>query len=225
MNPIEAVLDATSRCLVTIHGLSDDQVRGPSLLPGWTRGHVVAHIALNAHGMARALRGARTGAPVPMYDSQEARDAEVGAAAGGTATELASSAQLACLRLAGELRLMKALTAVERTPGGPVLTAPQLVDARWREVEVHHADLDAGYAPSDWPLPFASALLEDLVRHRSGELDLTLHVRDLEQTLLVGRGGHGVAGGAADLAWWLSGRGTGAGLASTRPLPTLGPWR
>jgi maleylpyruvate isomerase len=225
VNPIEALLEATTRCLATIDALTDEQVRAPSLLPGWSRGHVAAHIGLHAQGMARALRGARTGEPAPMYDSQESRDADIDARAGSTATELASSVQMQCLRLAGELRLMKAVTTIDRLPGGPSMTAPELVVARWREVEVHHADLDAGYGPGDWPVAFASYLLDDLAQDRGGELDLTLHARDIDRTVLVGRGGHGVAGSAADLAWWLSGRGDGQALASTRPLPTLGPWR
>lgn len=225
MNPIEAVLDATTRCLATIDSLTDQQLREPSGLPGWTRGHVVAHIANHAQGMGRALRGLRTGAPVPIYDSQESRDADVEARSGSTAAELASYAQLACLRLAGELRLVKAVGEVERIPGGPRFTIPELVEARWREVEIHHADLDAGYGPTDWPLAFAAYLLEDVAQHRGDEVDLTLHARDLDKTVLVGRGGHGVAGTAADLAWWLTGRGHGEGLTSTRPLPTLGAWR
>ncbi|HWI42484.1 MAG TPA: maleylpyruvate isomerase family mycothiol-dependent enzyme [Nocardioides sp.] len=225
MNPIEAVLDATDRCLSTIDALTDEQLRGPSGLPGWSRGHVVAHIGGHAHGSARALRGLRTGGPVAVYDSQEARDAEVEARSGAPAAELASYVQLGCLRLAGELRLMKAVGEVERVPGGPRFTIPELVEARWREVEVHHADLDAGYRPADWPTAFAAYLLEDVAEQRGKELDLTLHARDLEKTVLVGRGGHGVAGTAADLAWWLTGRGDGEGLTSTRPLPTLGAWR
>lgn len=225
MNPIEAVLEATTRFLTTLGGLTDDQLRGDSALPGWTRGHVAAHVGLHAHGVARALRGARTGEPLAIYDSQEARDSDIEARSGGSAEELSSFNQMAALRLSGELRLMKALVTVERTPGGPQIAAPALVETRWREVEIHHADLLVGYRPSDWPAPFAAYLLEQLARDRADEVNLTLHARDLDRTVLVGRGGHGVAGTAGDLAWWLVGRGDGGALTSTRALPTLGPWR
>lgn len=225
VNPIEALLEATTRYLETVGQLTDDELRSASALPGWTRGHVVAHVALNAHGMARALRGARLGEPVPVYDSQDVRDADIEERSAGSAGELAAFNQMAALRLAGELRLMKALATVERTPGGPEIAAPDLVEMRWREVEIHHADLLVGYRPSDWPAPFATYLLEQVARDRSPEVDITLHARDLDRTFLLGRGGHGVAGGAGDLAWWLVGRGEGEGLTSTRPLPTLGPWR
>lgn len=225
LNPVAAALDATSRYLATVASLTDGELAGPSLLPGWTRGHVVAHVALNAQGMARALRGMRTGEPVPVYDSREAREADIEERAGGSAEELASLSQLACLRLAGELRLMKALGDVDLVPGGPTLTTAGLVDARWREVEVHHADLGLAYSPADWPVPFAAHLLHTAAEDRGAEgVALTLHARDLGETVLVGPGGHGVAGAAAALAWWLVGRGDGADLAVTRPLPTLGPW-
>jgi maleylpyruvate isomerase len=226
LNPVAAALDATSRYLSTVATLSDEQLREPSLLPGWSRGHVVAHVALNAQGIARALRGLRTGEPVARYDSPEARDADIEARAGQGAEELAGLSQLACLRLAGELRLMPALGQVDTFPGGPSVSIADLVDARWREVEVHHADLGLDYGPADWPLPFAARLLHELAEDRGEQgVALTLHARDLGETLLVGPGGHGVAGSAADLAWWLSGRGDGTALAVTRPLPDLAPWR
>jgi len=225
VNPIEAVLEATDRYLSALGAVADEQLREPSLLPGWTRGHVVAHVALNAHGLARALRGARTGEPLAVYDSQEARDADVGARAGDSAEDLRALSQMAALRLAGELRLMKAGVTIERTPGGRIIDAPSVVGMRWREVEIHRADLGLDYAPTDWPAPFAAYLLEETAEDRDEELRLTLHALDIERTVLVGGGGHAVSGTAGDLAWWLVGRGVGEGLTSTRPLPTLGAWR
>ena len=37
---------------VRIDGLTEDQARGLSRLPGWTRGHLLTHIARNADGLA-----------------------------------------------------------------------------------------------------------------------------------------------------------------------------
>ncbi len=223
-NPITAVLEATHRYLQTVATLTDEQLREPSLLPGWTRGHVVAHVALNAHGLARALRGLRTGDPVPVYDSQEQRDADIEAYAGGSAADLASLSQMACLRIAGELRLIKAVGTVERTPGGRVMTVVDVVEARWREVEIHHADLGVGYTAADWPVDFAAYLLEKVAEQRGEQVDATLHAQDIGRTVRVGKGGHGIAGTAAALAWWLVGRGDGDDLVAIRGLPTLGPW-
>ncbi|MGH3319683.1 MAG: maleylpyruvate isomerase N-terminal domain-containing protein, partial [Streptosporangiaceae bacterium] len=72
-----ALTVATDRLVATIDGLSDEDVRGPSLLPGWTRGHVLAHIARNADAMRNLVTSARTGADIPMYPSRERRDADI----------------------------------------------------------------------------------------------------------------------------------------------------
>ena len=58
---------AHSRLLVTVGGITDEQVRGPSRLPNWTIGHVLTHIARNADGHARRLDGALRGEDLPRY--------------------------------------------------------------------------------------------------------------------------------------------------------------
>ena len=73
---------ATGRLLATTAALADPEVREPSLLPGWTRGHVLSHIARNADGLINLLRWAHTGTQIPMYASQQARDADIEAGAG-----------------------------------------------------------------------------------------------------------------------------------------------
>ena len=40
----------------------------PSLLPGWTRGHVLTHIARNADSFVRVLEAARQGEVVTQYE-------------------------------------------------------------------------------------------------------------------------------------------------------------
>jgi maleylpyruvate isomerase len=37
------------------------------------------------------------------------------------------------------------------------------VRARWREVEVHHVDLDIGYGPDDWPTEFVETFLTRMI--------------------------------------------------------------
>ena len=65
--------DATQRLLGTARLLTDPDLREPSLLPGWTRGHVLAHLAGNADAMRSLLAGARAGQDRPAYASAEAR--------------------------------------------------------------------------------------------------------------------------------------------------------
>ena len=51
---------------------------------------------------------------------------------------------------------------MERMPGGPPFSADECIDMRWREVEIHHADLGAGYTAADWPPAFTTYLLGSL---------------------------------------------------------------
>ena len=39
---------------------------------------------------------------------------------------------------------------------------------RHREVDIHHADLDAGYGPADWPEDFLDEMFDRVVRDRDG---------------------------------------------------------
>ena len=58
-----ALLEAGTRRLVrTVDAMTDEQWPQPSLLPGWSRAHVVAHLTLNAEGLAARARGRARGA-------------------------------------------------------------------------------------------------------------------------------------------------------------------
>src|SRR4051812_336966 len=85
---IEVIDEATAHLLRTIDGLTDDQARGDSLLPGWTRGHVLTHIARNAEALINLTVWARTGVRTPMYASREVRAATIEAQSGRPADEL-----------------------------------------------------------------------------------------------------------------------------------------
>ena len=52
---------ATGQLLQTVAQFTDADVRAPSLLPTWSRGHVLTHLARNADGGRRLLLWARTG--------------------------------------------------------------------------------------------------------------------------------------------------------------------
>src|SRR5215467_5296875 len=85
---IERIAEAHSRLIESASALSDDQLREPSLLPGWSRGHVLAHVARNADGLANLLTWARTGIETPQYSSWEARDAQIDEGSGQPADEI-----------------------------------------------------------------------------------------------------------------------------------------
>src|ERR671910_2993240 len=61
----------------TVDTLSADDLGAPSLLPGWSRAHVVAHLALNGYALAAVVDGVARGETVAMYESDAQRDAEI----------------------------------------------------------------------------------------------------------------------------------------------------
>src|SRR5215213_2212164 len=84
---------ASRRLLAGLAELSDAHLRAPSLLPGWTRGHVVTHLCRNADAVTNLVEWAATGDERPMYASQAARDAAIEAGAGRPVAEQLADAE------------------------------------------------------------------------------------------------------------------------------------
>ena len=168
--------------------MESDVLSAPSLLPDWSRGHVVAHLALNAEGFTRALRTKDDAQPQPVYDSDEARNGDIDAlAAEGTAA--ISRLESAVDELAEALAASDGLGTVERIPGGPTFEVADLVVTRRREVEVHHADLGLSYTAHDWPGDFHDHLLKRRLRELEERAGFVLRLRDRDEDLPVGRAG------------------------------------
>jgi maleylpyruvate isomerase len=147
--------DATALLLATAAQLTDEQVREPSLLPGWTRGHVLTHLARGGDALRNVLEGARTGTPRPAYASQQARDAAIEAGSGRSPAELAADIRESAAAFRAAVLAMpdEAWTTEVSVPTGPV-PASQLLVRRLVEVELHHVDLGCDYRPADWPTTF-----------------------------------------------------------------------
>lgn len=221
--------DANGRLVRTVDAFTDDDWGRPSGLPGWTRAHVVAHLALNSEGLVGALAGVVSGEPAPMYSSQETRDGDIDDLAGAAPDEL--RARL----LAGVTQFDDAVasvpddlwgTTIERTPGSErTFVAAAAPGMRLREVEIHHADLGAGYAHREWPTAFAALVLDGMVKRGASREPFTADPVDLDGSWSFGDGGPTVSGSASDLAWWLTGRGGGDGLTSDDgTLPGIEEW-
>ena len=73
----EHIAAETERVVATAASLRNDAVLAPSLCAGWSRGHVLSHVARNADALARVCAVALTGEPGTMYASQQARDDEI----------------------------------------------------------------------------------------------------------------------------------------------------
>jgi maleylpyruvate isomerase len=175
-----ALQESTARLSSTLEGLSDGRARQASLLPGWTVGHVLTHIARNADGMHHLVEWALTGVPRPMYASAEARAVDIEVGAGRPVVEIAADVRASAARLAAALsRLGVAPSAAldrllvvgpPRAGAGPDTPARALPSHRRREVEIHHVDLGLGYGPADWPEDFVERTLL-FVHSRTGAVD------------------------------------------------------
>jgi maleylpyruvate isomerase len=174
-SPDEVRLDqdrcrAAHRRLLDHVGLLDDEaVRRPSLLPGWTVGHLVTHLARNADshvGMLEAVLAGEVRAQYPGGPAQRAGDIERGA--GRPAAELVDDLRGAV----GALEAVWDRLDDDRWTNGrsrtatfddfPVSVLPMM---RWREVEIHRADLgDPAFTWAQWSGDFVVTELPELLR-------------------------------------------------------------
>jgi maleylpyruvate isomerase len=235
---LDRLAAATGRLLTTATALSDAEAREPSLLPGWTRGHVLSHIARNADGLRNLLIWARTGTQTPMYASAESRSADIEAGAGRPAAGLAADVRESAVRFAAEAAAMPvdAWTVQVRALHGPGFPALGVLDRRLSEVEIHHVDLAAGYAPTDWPADFVADALPGVADSFTGRNDAPcclVWVDNAPHGYQIGPAGTAsppvvVCGQPAELLAWLLGRDSGAGLrvsGQADAAPVLPEWR
>lgn len=138
--------------------------RQPSLLPGWTRGHVLTHLARNADAVARTLAGTARGELVPMYDGGDTRERDIAAGADRDPAALVEDVAASAARLD---EVWSGLDPYdwhrEAWPRSGPLPALRMIGLRWREVEIHRVDLADGYGPGDWPASFVAPLLPSLL--------------------------------------------------------------
>ncbi|HEX5968403.1 MAG TPA: maleylpyruvate isomerase family mycothiol-dependent enzyme [Intrasporangium sp.] len=206
----------TERLVATAERLGDADVRAPSLCPGWTRGHVLSHLARNAEALSRVCAAVLTGEPDTMYDSVEARDADIEAGAGRSAAELASDLRTQAAALAPQITRLGVEhigTTVERVPGGQLIAAERVPFMRLREVVWHHVDLDAGYGFANTPDELVHLFLDDAVaRLASSDGAPGLAIRtDEGDEWTIGDGRATIAGSRWGVLHWLA-RGRTDGL-------------
>jgi maleylpyruvate isomerase len=164
---IEGCRESHRRLLKAIDGLTDEHARRPSLLPGWTVGHVLTHLARNADSVVRRLEGAARGEIVDQYPGGAAgRAADIDNGADRSAADLVADVAGTCAAVETTCDSVPpdAWGNLTRAVGGEEEPAHRVVFSRWREVEVHHVDLGLGYSPADWPADLVGAWLPPLVR-------------------------------------------------------------
>jgi maleylpyruvate isomerase len=127
-------------------------VAAPSRLPDWTIGHVLTHLARNADSIVRVLLAAERGEVVDRYEGGgPGRDAEIEAGRQRSASEQVDDIRRSIERLEQQWSVQTRWDGHSRETSGREIPVGDLPFMRWREVEVHRADLGLGYEPSDWP--------------------------------------------------------------------------
>jgi maleylpyruvate isomerase len=225
---------ATGLMLRSADRLTDNQAREPSLLPGWSRGHLLTHVARNADSLRNLLVWARTGVETPQYSHPGQRAEGIEAGAGRPAAELIADLASSAAALDAEAARLpdSAWAAQVRGMKGHAHPAWYTVWRRLTEVEFHHADLDLGYSAADWPESFATyglvKVAADFTGHHSPAV--LLRCSDVPVVVQIGPDGeqpvHIVTGPVRPLLAWLAGRSAGTGLKAEPPgpLPTLPAW-
>jgi maleylpyruvate isomerase len=128
----------------------------PSLLPGWTRGHLLTHIAGNARSFIRQLEGAESGVPAERYPGGDAfRDDEIARGAGRSWDELVADVRTSAEELDAALDRNLRWDVPGINTDGSELPTHEVPFRRVRETVVHHADLgDPGYTGEQWPAEY-----------------------------------------------------------------------
>ncbi|WP_405654319.1 maleylpyruvate isomerase family mycothiol-dependent enzyme [Streptomyces sp. RK9] len=233
---LASVRDATERLLAAATALDNVSTAEPSRLPGWTRGHVLAHVARNADALVNVLAGR------PMYVSGEARDADIERDAPRALDVQLADLRESAARFQDEGAAPADWSRTVELRNGVKDTAANVPFRRWIEVELHHVDLGVGYELEDLSPEFTQREINFLVnrfrnhpglpavdiRQDDGRVLATGAVEGV--TLEQVEQGHGrtadvtISGRQADLLGWLAGRRDGAELTvEGGSLPALPP--
>ncbi|MFI1506180.1 maleylpyruvate isomerase family mycothiol-dependent enzyme [Streptomyces sp. NPDC020597] len=185
------VTKGTAAFEAAVHRLTDPGFTRTSCLPGWSRAHVVAHVARNADALGNLLIWARTGVETPMYASGDQRAREIEEGARQPAEKLRAELLAADGRLAEELAALpdECWAATVRTARGREVPVSQVPWMRVREVWVHAVDLNIDTSFDDVPHDVCSALVDDVTASLRGRPDcpsVRLRSEDGAHTWLLG---------------------------------------
>ncbi|MHB1172167.1 MAG: maleylpyruvate isomerase family mycothiol-dependent enzyme [Lacisediminihabitans sp.] len=220
-----------------LNELRDDEFSAPSLLPGWSRRHLIAHVGYNARALTRLTEWAATGIENPMYESAEKRWQEIEYGATLSPLALRNLSEHAAVHLNVEWRDLpkEAWNAEIRTAQGRVVPASATVWMRTREVWLHAVDLNNGGSYAHFPAELIDHLLADVLgnwRNRQSAEGIPNFVlaaddRDVSRSVGDPEGNDSVVlrGPAVDLARWATGRGTaGVSTANGSRVPSAPRW-
>ena len=226
-NDIVGARAAHQSLLRTAHTLVDSDIRRPSLLPDWTVGHVLTHLARNSDGHCNMFEGATRSEVFAQYPGGMAqRIDEIEQGARRSASEIVDDLEVTIARL--EARWDATTDEVWATGrcrsfSGEMTIAIQPF-RRWREVEIHHHDLGTTFSWRDWSEAYTIRELETTIATLGPRLDrdaIALRATDSAHVWTVPENSCSVIEVRAprrQLLAWLVGR------YDDPYYPKLGPW-
>jgi maleylpyruvate isomerase len=220
---LASVREATERVLTAAAGLDNASVTEPSRLPGWSRGHVLAHLSRNADALVNVLEGR------PMYAAASIRDADIDRDAPRPLDVQVADLRESAARFQAAGAAPADWSRSVELRNGVVDSASRIPFRRWAEVELHHVDLGIGYELEDIPEEFTRREIDFLTERFDGHPDVpSAHLTDGAHAWTTGRPSDKpevtVTGSLVDLLGWLCGRRDGSGLTvDGGSLPALPP--
>lgn len=214
-----------------VNKLRTEEFDEPSLLPGWSRRHVIAHVSYNADGICRLLNWARSGIETPAYASAEARAREIEIGATFDPPTLRQLCEDSAARLDRQWRdLPEEAWRAQIRVQGQAVPASTTLWRRTREVWLHAVDLNNGASFTDFPTELSDRLVADVVtawRKRQLADDIPNFVlvpgdRDTPQAVGDPNAPDAIVlrGAASALASWATGRGSD-GVSGSSPGATV----
>jgi maleylpyruvate isomerase len=215
----------TDMFLATASSLSGDEMAAPSLCEGWSRAHVIAHVASSGRALVNLIDGAVSGGERQFYASHEARSEEIVALAGLPREELLEELRDSARNFAEQAqRLNGELAAPGVSVDGKDIPATSIVVLRIAEVVVHHHDLDTAWtieeADPDSLLNAIEAVVRSLRAKSAPGMTLVTEERD---EWVVGDGALRVESDREGLLQWLA-RADAAHIEVEGPVPALPSW-
>lgn len=212
--------------------LSDAELEGDSLLPGWNRRHVVAHIGYNARAIVRLIEWAGTGVETLMYDSPEARNSEITHGATLSPIALRTLYDHSAMHLNAEWRDLRDAhwSHPVKTAQGRIVPASETVWMRTREVWIHGVDLNTGATFADIPAEVLERLLGDITgawKDRDEDTRLRLVVSGAQTSEfgdLDATDPETISGSLADITAWACGRSTAGVTSNAQESPVAPRW-
>lgn len=157
---IDTCRSSHRQLLDSLERSTDDDVRQPSRLPGYTRGHLITHLTYKARAHVALFEGAAAGETRRLhpvgYDADAAATAGAARAAAVLHADLTASFALLEAAWDGLDDGLWDRPAIMMAGPRPL---SEVVGHHLRNVEVHHVDLDIGYQVGDWPDAFVEAEL------------------------------------------------------------------